>query len=277
MDLSPASPKDAPFSIIADTKHWIGVNKRAGVLIHPSKPSDRRTLWDYLKELLAFEIAAGGTLSILNRLDRETSGVVLAAKTREAAGALGRVMKERRMRKEYTAIVWGWPEDDTFEIDEPLTRLGKFGESHIWLKQGVHSAGLTAKTKFQVESRFERSTTNGCRFALVRAFPETGRTHQIRVHLAHAGFPVVGDKLYGPDANLYLEFIETGWTAHLESKLLLSRHALHSSLLAWTKPDGQEQVLLAPLPEDFKDFAGAQILEEAIAPEGTLLHQQNRT
>ena len=90
----------------------------------------------------------------------------------------------------------------------------------------MHPAGAEAKTEFRVEQRFRRATTAGEQFSLIRAIPLTGRTHQIRVHLASLGHPIVGDKIYGPDEQLYLRFIETGWTAELERALLLPRHAL---------------------------------------------------
>ena len=211
--------------------------------VHPSKPGRGFTLWDGLRGLLSYEIANGGQVSIINRLDRETSGLTLIAKTAAAARKLGLEMMARRVEKEYLALVWGWPERDEFTVDAPLLRRGTVEPSRIHLKQAVHPGGAEARTRFRVEQRYAGPTTNGDRFALVRAFPETGRTHQIRVHLAHAGHAVVGDKIYGPDEGCYLEFIETGWTPALASRLLLPRHALHSAALrlpalglAWESP-----------------------------------------
>jgi 23S rRNA pseudouridine1911/1915/1917 synthase len=87
-------------------------------------------------------------------------------------------------------------------------------------------------TDFSVETRLSRATSAGEHFSLVRAIPRTGRTHQIRVHLASLGHPIVGDKIYGPDERLYLKFIENGWTGELERQLLLPRHALHATRLS---------------------------------------------
>lgn len=231
------------FAIIAESEAWIVVDKPPHLEVHPSKPGRGFTLWDGVRELLAFEIANGGQASIINRLDRETSGLTLIAKTSAAARALGLEMMGRRVEKEYLALVWGWPESAGFTVEAPLLRQGTRGPSRIHLKQAVHPDGAEARTRFRVERRFTGATSAGDRFALVRAFPETGRTHQIRVHLAHAGCPIVGDKIYGPDEGCYLEFIETGWTPALGARLLLPRHALHSAALrlpalglAWESP-----------------------------------------
>jgi 23S rRNA pseudouridine1911/1915/1917 synthase len=245
-------------------------------------------LWQQLRELLAFEIASGGQVSIVNRLDRETSGLVLIAKTAAAARDFGLLMQRHSLRKEYLAIVWGWPEWEHKCVDAPLDRQGKHQASLIWLKQMIHAAGAPAQTEFFVERRFTRSTCSErcglqeisfdhhlhpqgrdrdraeCReevvkrqvrvgeekFALIRAIPQTGRTHQIRVHLSSVGHPVVGDKIYGPDEKLYLRFIETGWTQELERKLLLPRHALHSAKLAVE----EHREWTSALPPDLADF-----------------------
>jgi 23S rRNA pseudouridine1911/1915/1917 synthase len=238
------------FRAIDETDDYIVVDKPAFLLTHPSKPDQRVTLWKQLRELLAFEIANGGQVSIVNRLDRETSGLVLVAKTSAAARWFGSLMQEQRVHKEYLAIVWGWPDWETKTVDAPLDRQGKHRQSAIWLKQTIHPKGAPALTEFRVERRFKRSTSAGDRFAVIRAIPQTGRTHQIRVHLASVGHPIVGDKVYGPREELYLEFIETGWTPKLERELLLPRHALHSAKLTIDN----EREWNADLPGDLVQF-----------------------
>ena len=243
------------FKIVDETADYIVVDKPAFLLTHPSKPDQRTTLWKELRELLAFEIANGGQVSIVNRLDRETSGLVLVAKTAAAARRFGLLMQERRLDKEYLAIVWGWPDWETKFVDAPMDRQGKHQPSAIWLKQMIHPKGSPAQTEFRVERRFTGSTSSGTRFAVIRAIPKTGRTHQIRVHLASLGHPIVGDKIYGPDEKLYLEFIETGWTAKLERELLLPRHALHSCKLAIEN----EQQWKVELPPDLAQFCSGDL------------------
>src|SRR5438067_5334553 len=145
------------FNVIDETDDYIVVDKPAILLTHPTKPDQRTTLWKELRELLAFEIANGGQVSIVNRLDRETSGLVLVAKTATAARRFGLLMQERRFHKEYLAIVWGWPQWETKFVDAPLDRQGKHRPSAIWLKQTIHPAGAPVRTEFRVERRFTRS------------------------------------------------------------------------------------------------------------------------
>lgn len=206
------------------------VDKPPYLQVHPSKPSHKATLWHHLRELLAYELVCGGQISIVNRLDRETSGVVLVATRQESARRFSMAMARRETRKEYLALVWGWPAAEAWEVDAPILRQGERQPSPIYLKQMVHPEGAPAHTAFTVEQRFTRP--DGTRFSVVRARPVTGRMHQLRVHLSHSGHAVVGDKIYGPDERCYLEFIETGWTPRLAERLLLPRHALHSAQLA---------------------------------------------
>lgn len=250
---------DPDFSVIEESDDYIVVDKPAPLQVHPSTPDNPPTLLDGLRALLAYEIANGARLSIVNRLDRETSGLVLVAKNRAAARAFGKAMERRHVRKQYHAVVWGWPDEERFVIDAPIRRLGEFADSPIWLRRAVHPDGDPAMTDVEVVSRFRRPTSAGSRFAMVRVRPVTGRTHQIRVHLAHVGFPVVGDKIYGPDERCYLEFIETGWTDRLSERLLLPRHALHSSLLA-VEVEGRAYEWRSPLPADLRAFCAAGTL-----------------
>lgn len=237
-------------TVVAEDAAWIVIDKPALLQVHPSKPSDEATMWHLLRDLLAFELANGGQVSIINRLDRETSGLVLIAKTKAAARHFSMAMERGGIAKEYAAIVWGWPEEE-FAVDAPILRQGERRASRIYLKQCVHADGAAARTRFRVVRRFTRGGDG--RFALVRAYPETGRMHQIRVHLAHAGHAVVGDKIYGPSEDNYLTFIETGWTPELERALLLRRHALHSAVL---EIPGEGMRWEAGLPADMEASIG---------------------
>ena len=265
------------FQIIDETDDYAVVDKPPFLLIHPTKPDGTRTLWQELRGLFAFELAAGGQVSIVNRLDRETSGLVLVAKKADTARRFGVLMQRRQLKKEYLAIVWGWPAWESTLVDAALDRQGKHQHSPIWLKQMIHPSGAPAQTEFRIETRFVRSFGSArpepalshveggalhedareCeKFSLIRAIPHTGRTHQIRVHLASIGHPIVGDKIYGPDEQLYLRFIETGWTREIERRLLLPRHALHSAKLTI---DG-EMEWESPLPADLARFCSGGLL-----------------
>lgn len=242
----------ADFQILGETPDLLAVDKPPGLLVHPTKPGGPRTLLDSLRELMGYEIATGGQVSLINRLDRETSGIVLVAKSHVAARTASIAMQEGKIRKSYLAIVCGWPERDHFSSNEPIIRLGEVAPSSIHLQRAVHPSGAKACTEFHVLSRFER---RGEKFALTKATPLTGRTHQIRVHASHLGHAVVGDKIYGPSPDLYLEFVRTGWTPALEERLLLPRHALHSAEIFLQWNDG-ELGWTSPLPRDLLDFLG---------------------
>lgn len=247
------------FNVIDETGDWIVVNKPAPLQVHPSRPDGGPTLWHGLRELLRFEIENGAALSIINRLDRDTSGIVLVAKNKPAARMLHKAMMRREVAKEYRAIVWGWPKGDYFTVDEPILRRGEAEDCAIHTLQMVHPDGAASRTEFRVLRRLEKETTNGSRFSLVAATPLTGRMHQIRVHLAHAGFPVVGDKLYGPSPEWYLRQIRDGWTPEAAETLLMRRQALHSCRLSVAAADGRHLEWKAEMPADMLDFLDTRI------------------
>ncbi|MES2595884.1 MAG: RluA family pseudouridine synthase [Verrucomicrobiota bacterium] len=239
------------FAVIDETDDYIVVDKPAPLQIHPSAPNGTLTLWHGLKDLLAYEIANGGQVSIINRLDRETSGTVLVAKHAASARLFGMAMQERRIHKTYHAIVHGWPEWETLDLKAPILRKGEVMESPIWVKQTVHDDGSPCETLFRTLRRVDHPRAG--KLSLVEARPVTGRMHQIRVHLSHLGLPILGDKIYGLEERCYLEFIETGWTPELERKLLFSRQALHSQRLEIETPD-LRSAWECPIPPEMQEF-----------------------
>jgi 23S rRNA pseudouridine1911/1915/1917 synthase len=236
------------FRIIAETEDYLVVDKPAPLKVHPGAPNAAPTLYDELRGLLAYELQFGGQVSIINRLDRETSGVTLVAKNAETASRFGKAMHERRFHKTYVAIVQGWPDWDELDFEGPILRKGEVAESIIYIKQTVHPDGARCRTFFRVLERLEKA--DGQRFAVVECRPVTGRMHQLRVHLSHLGFPIVGDKMYGRDETCYLEFMQTGWTPALQDKLLIKRQALHSTRLELEGVGAWE----AALPDDIRAF-----------------------
>ncbi|HVU09296.1 MAG TPA: RNA pseudouridine synthase [Verrucomicrobiae bacterium] len=200
---------------------------------------------------------------LVNRLDRETSGVVLIAKNSEIAGELGKILENRAVEKEYLAIVHGHVAAEQGMIDAPL---GKDERSKVAVKDCVCADGTPAQTKFFVEKKFVAPLTplsekrvadrsGEEKFSLLRIFPRTGRKHQIRIHLAHIGHPIVGDKLYGGDEDCYLALVENRLTAEQRAGLILENHALHAQAIKIQWRDKLREFSCEP-EFWFRDFAG---------------------
>jgi 23S rRNA pseudouridine1911/1915/1917 synthase len=190
---------------------------------------------------------------LVNRLDRETGGVVLIAKNSQTAGELGKMFERRAVVKEYLAIVHGHVAAEQGTIDAPL---GRDEHSRVAIKDCVRPDGAPAQTDFFVERRFVRAVQQDggkfslsalrvseqwgegrgeVPFSLLRLVPRTGRKHQLRIHLAHLGHPIVGDKIYGGDEECYLAFVERRLTDSQRARLIFANHALHarSMKLLW--------------------------------------------
>lgn len=238
------------FLILYEDAGVLVVDKAAPLLTHPTGEKNEPTLWHGLHELLSYELATGGQVSLINRLDRETSGITLVAKTAEAARELGKAMQARLLHKEYFAVVQGAPLWDSACCAEPVLRMESVAETRIHVRQCCHPAGKECRTGFEVLRRCDS-------MALLRCTPHTGRMHQIRVHAAYLGHPLVGDKIYGGDESCYLDFIATGWTPDLQRRLLLPRHALHACRLTFPW-QGENITVESPLPPDM-----AALLEQA--------------
>lgn len=244
----------AEFDVLYEDDGVLAVNKAAPLLMHPTGTKNEPTLWHGVRELLSYELACGGQVSLVNRLDRETSGIVLVAKTAEAARELGKAMQNRLLHKEYLAVVQGTVSWCSALCAEPILRMGDVAETCVHVRQCCHPAGRACETGFE-RLRTVPAAGNMPPLSLVRCMPRTGRMHQIRVHLAHLGYPILGDKIYGTDERCYPEFIAQGWTPALAAKLHFHRHALHAAALAFPWRGGEVRVE-APLPADMAALLG---------------------
>jgi len=215
------------FNIIHEDADLLVINKPADLVCHPTKGDEFSSLISRVRLHLGPQVKP----HLVNRLDRETSGVTIVAKNAETAGELGRLWEMRAVEKEYLAMVHGHVREDHAVIDAPL---GRDDASKVAIKDCVRLDGSSAQTEFFVERRFVRPAINSAQpspFSYLRVLPRTGRKHQIRIHLAHVGHAIVGDKIYGGDEDLYLALVEGRLTDGQRTRLMLPNHALHASAL----------------------------------------------
>ena len=242
--LLPRSPRvEKLFDIICEDNELLVINKPAGLVCHPTKTDEYSSLISRAR----LHLGPGSHPQLVNRLDRETSGVTLLAKDADTARALRRIWENRQVEKDYLAIVHGHVPTAHGLIEAPL---GKDEQSRVAIKDCVRADGAAARTEYWIQRQF---TSHQLPFTLLLVRPQTGRKHQIRIHLAHVGHPIVGDKLYGGDEDLYLALVENRLTPDQRRRLLLPHHALHAREMRF-QWRGQQRVFRAGPEQWFTDW-----------------------
>jgi 23S rRNA pseudouridine1911/1915/1917 synthase len=229
-----------PLQIVHEDAQLYVIDKPAGLVVHPGAGNRAHTLQN---GLLGFDstLARVPRAGLVHRLDKDTSGLLIVARTPQAHAWLVAQLAARQIGREYLALVLGRPTGGA-RIEEPIGR-----HRSVRTRMAVRADGRAAITHYRIEERFRAHT-------LLRVTLETGRTHQIRVHLAHAGFPIVGDRTYGGRRALV-----AGSAAALQAVLqAFPRQALHAQRLRLTHPtSGRELAFEAPLPADFEALLAA--------------------
>lgn len=249
-------PEAIPLDILYEDDWLIVVNKPPGMVVHPARGHWRGTLASALAHHCDQLSTVGGPArpGIVHRLDRDTSGVIVVAKTDQAHLALSSQFERRTTRKEYLAIIMGRPDRDRDLVNQPIG-VHPYQREKMAIRAG-HATTREAETFYEVQQRFRG-------FALILAQPKTGRTHQIRLHLAHIGCPVLCDRLYGGRAQITLGEIISG---REDDRVLLDRQALHAQRIRLRHPHTQQEVeFAAPLPADMGEVLRALEQHRAVA------------
>jgi 23S rRNA pseudouridine955/2504/2580 synthase/23S rRNA pseudouridine1911/1915/1917 synthase len=239
----PDLPKST-LTILLDTADLIAIHKPPGLATIPGRGETTSAFEELAAQInLPHTGQADPRLRVVHRLDKDTSGVLLFAKNIEAQRHLSHQFQNNAVQKEYLALVAGRPAEDEGEIDAPLAPHP--GNPKL---MSVSKQGRPARTLWRVEQRFRAHT-------LLRVFPKTGKTHQIRVHLRHAGMPLAVDPLYNPTAPpLLLSQLKRDYrpTREEEERPLIARLTLHAEKLRFKDISDREIELVSPLPKDFR-------------------------
>lgn len=240
-----AVPHDLP--VLFEDDFVLAIDKPSGVPVHPTARYHKNTVIKMLEELRPDQ-----RISLGHRLDRETSGVLLLSKTARGDSALKKLfMDHEQVKKTYAAITYGVPQQREFVVDLPL-ELDASSATKVKMHVAPKGRGLVARTTFRI---IEIRKRGDARFALLECDLHTGRQHQIRVHLAATGTPLVGDKLYAFDETYFTRDRDGEGTAEDREKLLIDRHALHAARIDLPHPMFDERLVVeAPLPPDIAAF-----------------------
>lgn len=256
-------PTDVP--VLYEDEHILAVDKPALLPVHPTARYHKNTLINVLKAE-----RPGQFLSLGHRIDRETSGVLLVGKSTASDRALKKVIEGREIDKTYLAITWGVPDPElAASIDATVTPAAADGPGafrfersleldptssyRVKMRLGLSEHSVSASTRFRVEG--SRGRPGQAQYSRVVCELETGRQHQIRVHLKSLGAPIVGDKLYGPDETCFARGADGELTEDDLVRLELPRHALHAARVALPHPMTRERLVIeAPFPSDLEAF-----------------------
>ncbi|MCG6957301.1 MAG: RluA family pseudouridine synthase [Gemmatimonadetes bacterium] len=249
VDIPPPEPvsieaEDLPLDVVYQDESLLVVNKAAGMVVHPAPGHRRGTLVNALLFHVHDLSGVGGRLrpGIVHRLDRDTSGLLVVAKTDEAHLALSDALRHRRVRRIYLAACWGHLPQSPLTVDAAIGRDPRNRQ-----RMAVVAGGRRAVTRARVHERWARAD-------VLEVALQTGRTHQIRVHLAHVGHPVVGDEVYGAGWERGMGGPEVAWARELARRT--PRHFLHATRLAFDHPrTGERMRFHAPLPPDLAAVA----------------------
>ena len=237
-------PAAIPLDIVFQDADIAVLMKPAGLVVHPAPGHRQDTLVNALLHHLTDLSGIGGVLrpGIVHRLDKDTSGLMLVAKNDAAHRALAAALKRREVRRIYLAAAWGHLSADDVVVDQPIARSPTHRQ-----RMAVVEGGRAARTRLHRLERWRAAD-------LIRAELDTGRTHQIRVHLAHLGHPVVGDAVYGGAGARGISGPDRAWAQALEKRT--PRQFLHATELEFAHPRTQERLRFeAPLPPDLAEAA----------------------
>ena len=244
-------PEAIPLDILFEDEYLVVINKPAGMVVHPAKGNWNGTLTSALAHHFQQLSDAGGPTrpGIVHRLDRETSGVIVIAKTNAVHFKLAAQFEARDVSKEYRAIVVGSIDRDRDWIRQPIGHH-PYQRDKMAIRSG-HESSRDAETMFEVIERFKG-------YAYLRVLPRTGRTHQIRVHMAHIGIPILCDRLYAGHARitrgqLLRKQVKGEPMRPIDEEVVLERHALHAYRLQFDHPVSEERMeFISPLPADMQ-------------------------
>ena len=235
-------PEPIKLNILHEDDEIIVINKPPGLVVHPGRGNQTGTLvhglLHYFKNLS--NINGLNRPGIVHRLDQNTSGLIVIAKTNYAHNFISSQFKNRKVKKEYLGLTWGIWKEKEGEINLPIKRNKKDPT-----KYKISSEGKRSLTAFKVEKEFQHCS-------LVRFFPKTGRTHQIRIHSMHFGHPIFGDEKYGGGLSKTKGFINEYRTIYYKAMGIFNRHALHAERLEFCHPINNDSIIFeASLPKEF--------------------------